>query len=326
MKMRSNPLQCNCLRRTSGRRAGRIVQALVVFLVIVAFVVLAAPAMLARRESSRRIMCERRLTEAAQAFQLLDETASGLPGYASPIAVGTEDSAPTSWAFSLFPFLQAIGPDGRPLPEPPYLAKFVRHGPEGPDEFRGRTFDQRVPQLICPSTDMENAPPNRMSFAVNCGQPDSAPGVSDARAHGVFASHWPTPPAEPRNLNWIRDHDGTAFTMLMAETTNEQLWSDHEEPRVGVLWTARLDPQRDWGAGLGRVNEPAADGLTSSERALWTARPASAHLGGANIVFADSRVEFLSQDVDYRVYVNLLNSDHAKSVIEAPAPVPPPEP
>jgi prepilin-type processing-associated H-X9-DG protein len=43
------------------------------------------------------------------------------------------------------------------------------------------------------------------------------------------------------------------------------------------------------------------------------ARPSSRHRGGVNVAFADTHVIFLSEDIDYVVYMQLMTSNGRES-------------
>ena len=46
----------------------------------------------------------------------------------------------------------------------------------------------------------------------------------------------------------------------------------------------------------------------------WFARPASNHGGGANVAFCDGHSQFLREDIDYIVYVQLMTPNGRKCV------------
>ena len=46
----------------------------------------------------------------------------------------------------------------------------------------------------------------------------------------------------------------------------------------------------------------------------WFARPASSHGGGANVAFCDGHSQYLRDDIDYVVYVQLMTPNGRKCV------------
>ena len=74
---------------------------------------------------------------------------------------------------------------------------------------------------------------------------------------------------------------------------------DFEPTRVG--W--QTNPETD---GIGSFASPTANATVNT---VFAARPSSNHPGGVNIVFADGRCKFLSDDIDYSVYCLLMTSN-----------------
>ena len=291
-------------------------EVLAVLFILGVFAMLLFPWLLSQRENARRNQCERRLTLTGQAIMLFDEDYGALPGYANPQAPGDPRSPPTGWLFPCLPYLNAMGPDGGPDGDRPYLDLYRQYGPLGAEELRRTRPEQRIPLVICPSDPhVADGPRNLISWAANCGtpdQPDQSP--PDNPAAGVFETHWPQqfppPPVdELKSLSYVSQHDGVEFTLLLVETNNGRRWDDFEELLVGVVWVRDVNAQRDWGVGLGRINERPLPENSDADSTLWQARPNSGHGRGANALFADGRVQFLNQAIDYGAYVNLLTSD-----------------
>ncbi len=284
---------------------------------------LLGPWLLTQRENARRNQCERRLVLTGQAITLFDQDNGALPGYANPQAPGDPMSPPTGWLFPCLPYLNAMGPDGGPDGDPPYLDLYRDYGPQGAEATRRTRPEQRIPLVICPSDPhVADGPRNLTSWAANCGTPDQpTDSPSENRAAGVFESDWPQRPPPPageerKSLAYVAQHDGAEFTLLLVETNNGRLWNDFEELLVGVVWVRDIDVQRGWGQGLGRVNEKPLPESSDADQTLWRARPNSGHGRGANVLFADGRVQFLNQAIDYGAYVNLLTTDFEQAKLD----------
>ena len=62
-----------------------------------------------------------------------------------------------------------------------------------------------------------------------------------------------------------------------------------------------------WIAG---ASSPSATAANDSPYYPYTnARPSSRHPGGVNVLFCDAHTQFLSQNIDYKVYCLLMSSD-----------------
>ena len=118
---------------------------------------------------------------------------------------------------------------------------------------------------------------------------------------------------------YIARHDGLQNTILMTENVDGGNYTEVDETRVGVLWNAKgtidaaknpphMQPLDD----NMRINHGIGMSQTDIGRKLEPAtfaRPSSYHPGGVNIVFCDSHLKFVSNQIDYYVYCLLMSSD-----------------
>lgn len=129
-------------------------------------------------------------------------------------------------------------------------------------------------QLICPSAPPETVEGPKSSYVVNGGRAGG-----NTLATGVFFDHCVADPAKrlKMTLAYLNAHDGAARTLMLSERREPAVWSALNPPAaaVGFLWRAE---------GLSRD------------------RPSSFHVGGFNAIYCDGRGEFLSDDIDPRVY------------------------
>ena len=143
------------------------------------------------------------------------------------------------------------------------------------------------------------------------------------------------------DLGFVSKHDGVSNTILFAENRDATDWAiagpatytsndthainvyvnapaltpysggtgypDYETPQ-GIVWFNIPDghtgsfPLNQGANGL----TPGTPGLSNSQATGDTARPSSPHPGGFNITYADGHTTFMSQDVAYQVYAELM--------------------
>jgi prepilin-type N-terminal cleavage/methylation domain-containing protein/prepilin-type processing-associated H-X9-DG protein len=88
------------------------------------------------------------------------------------------------------------------------------------------------------------------------------------------------------------------------------------EQQLGFVWVVDENPQP--GGGLDnqeRINRDSATGATDWDPQRTNfARPASAHSGGVNVVYADGHTGYVREDIDYTVYQRLLTTNSKKCV------------
>ena len=108
--------------------------------------------------------------------------------------------------------------------------------------------------------------------------------------------------------------DGAESTLLISENVQAGVWYDTRERLNGMLWhpdpnlvgSTRPDPAIRH-INVGR-NEPVLD----DDMQTNMARPSSNHPGGVLVAYASNKVEFLSEEIDYKVYCLLMTSDTSK--------------
>jgi hypothetical protein len=212
-----------------------------------------------------------------------------------------------------------------------YATMFEEYGPAGPDSTRGTTPQQRIIELQCPA-DPAYQPgedggltEDRMSWVVNTGMPDAANFgelPADWTANGMFENQFDAGAADepPLNAQRLRDADGLAGTLMLSENVDAGMWTDDAEPLVGFAWLANLvDGQPGPGSRLLRINELRGSGDGSPR----FARPSAYHVGGVNVVYASGRTQFLSEEIDWLVFTQLMSSDGENAKLPgAESPVP----
>lgn len=319
-----------------GRR-GVALREVVVVALMAGLLLLMVVLWLARsKDRSRRDLCAFRQQQTAAALIRWEGLHGHFPGYRNLQAVDANGARQsTGWAFVVLPWL---GVDlktwladnepeaNRPI-EGPFAHVFEEYGPEGAAATRGERPTARILQLICPADRPADDAINPLSWVVNSGQPDAAATAdipADWTANGVFFNNFDEH-AAPRplvSLAYLQAHDGAARTLLLTENVDAGHWTDVEEAEVAFIWMARVERGRpDPGDKLLRINRLVGQGTT----AMRTARPASFHPGGVNAVYASGQSEFLSQDIDYLVFTQLMTANGQQAKLAgSERPVPPP--
>jgi hypothetical protein len=325
-------IDCRALLRAGKVRRGlsRLeIVALVFMALLLATLVL--PALLQNRQSSRRHTCESRLTDVGLTTLFVTELRIGkhFPGYANEQAVDAGGKrAKTGWQFELLPFLARraeVNLDGVPkegplnplklLPGPdkfgPRQKFHEAYGPAGPAETRGKTPEFYLPEFMCPE-DPRTQQDKRLawtSYVANCGLPDKASKKypPDWPANGVFLEQFDNrDPAVFTSPQFVEDHDGTSYTMMLSENLDAGLWTDSDEAKVGFLWAPGdtegkhtpecpilfINQERERGDGMVRF-----------------ARPSSHHAGGVLMMYCDGRTKFINERLDYLIYCTQMTSD-----------------
>lgn len=277
------------------------------------------------QRTARRVTCSARLADAARTTLFVAELAPGqeLPGYVMEQAVDAAgERQRTSWAFALLPYLdRPPDPQTGATPGPevfgPWNKLHQQVGPAGDDELRGKVPAEYIPHFMCPDDPRSTKQPREawLSYVANCGLPDAEPSdefPADWPANGVFLERFLDRDARgAMTAEFIEDHDGAAYTLLLSENVDAGKWTDATEALVGFLWYP--------GTPQGK-HDPAGEVLSinqqprRSDGTLRYARPASLHAGGVNAAYADGHTDFLVSEIDYRIYAAHMSPDgqHAR--------------
>ena len=307
---------------TSSRsRAFTLVELLVVIAIIGSLIALLLPAVQASREAGRRIACCNNLRQIGLAFHCfydanqcfpLGTALKGYPDGATPPArlLATGPYRPGTFAVIL-PFLDSDA-----------LCRSLRLDlaiDEGVNINMGKTI---VPTYLCPSSNhvygLQKAPHSlpladpSMQFAVidyngmnGADQLFSgAPDAGQLQDHGGFA--------ERQQLRMTNFVDGTSHTIYVVETVNfgRGLWI-HGRPHYNQAACAinSLDGYNapnsvcPDGSNLPVTNRGPGKGIAGT----WGI--SSSHPGGANTLFVDGSVHFLTNSVSAETLTALITRD-----------------
>jgi prepilin-type N-terminal cleavage/methylation domain-containing protein/prepilin-type processing-associated H-X9-DG protein len=302
------------------RRAFTLIELLVVIAIIAILIALLLPAVQKVREAANRMACANNLKNLGLALH----NYHGDQGQFPPGAVG-----PLSPSFPQYAGLKHHGLGTYLLPylEQQALASQYRWDVSWFDPPNQTVVNTPLRIWQCPSAQANRIqdgslptvnPPPQEPFngsaacgdyagqsvvdagLVRAGVIDPPDGPRDERGHyeGVF------PPNAARRLADILD--GTSHTILMAECAGRpQLWQGRREvanvwlsggpwASRNLLWCRGATPDGTAFFGKCAVN-------CTNDREVY-----SFHTGGANVVFADGSVHFLSADLNIRVFAALV--------------------
>jgi prepilin-type processing-associated H-X9-DG protein len=147
------------------------------------------------------------------------------------------------------------------------------------------------------------------------------------------------PDVKPPTMRFAKIHDGPGETIMLSENCNKDyrpVGTNVNSPRftwlgggdqsngnpafgteqqLGIVWVVNVNP-----AAGGTVTDQERINCDSTNPPSWSAqqtdfaRPSSNHSGGVNVVFADGHAMFLSEDVDYSIYQQLITPTGKKCV------------
>jgi prepilin-type N-terminal cleavage/methylation domain-containing protein len=332
------------LSKPAAKPAFTLVELLVVIAIIGTLVGLLLPAIGAAREAARRVTCNNNQKQLATAMiSYVTNGKQTYPGWAHSQKIQDGSNVrivPISWAAKILPQL-----DQQTLRDQLLNGSVDFNAPP------------RIEVLVCPSDASVNPSLGTLTYVVNAGMPDptvhqlpAAFGSADIPANGVFMDL-----RDGRKGTAVKDiKDGAANTLLTSENVHKDTdvggfpstWlgplqtnlisntpqesaansdmTTNPEQRFGMVWpyvpanhlnpasTNDIQPfNRDFGD-----NDSPGPYSTFGSR---FARPASEHGDVFVVSFCGGNTREINQDIDFRVYQQLMTSDGQK-IAEADAP------
>ncbi len=306
----------------SSRGGMTVLELLVAISIVAILAALLLPAVGAARESSRRFQCVDRMRECGLSLHCHENLFSRFPSgwmlnhsISASVPV-TPDCSATGWAVSVIPFLEQSS-----------LAESIDRTRSILDPANALARSTGLPALLCPSditqpsfvlyeedeshatfeSHARNARESSSSDAVvlaHAVSHDAASGetaiveLPTANFIGVFGTievdiEIPTPEGDgafvESHCRRLREFErGLSNTLLVGERTMAQVPSTW----FGVSLAGEDAMARLVGSALQGINNPVADECDFSSR----------HAGGANFLWADGHVRFVSQSIDLREY------------------------
>jgi prepilin-type N-terminal cleavage/methylation domain-containing protein len=304
------------------RNAFTLVELLVVIAIIGMLASMVVPAVQQARESARKVVCLNNLKQLGTSTKVFVDAHNGrYPGYLESVKrprVGAD--ANVSWTVTLFPYLEKES-----------LYKDVKYQPTVSGVF--------IESLFCPSTVLRGLDGPVLCYVMNGGRAAGASSSARLVANGIgvdrsepngrqiqlsangqvplnyvsFTLQFPLLVGAVGSPSFTDRHlvDGASRTLLYSENLQAGEWSDVNRELISMVWHDTSNATRTING-----NKKTA---TSS---LDAARPSSMHYNGVNVVFAEGNTQYIRENIEYRVYQQLMSPNDSKSDIPG-QPLPP---
>jgi len=294
------------------RRGFTLIELLVVISIIGMLMALLLPAIQSAREAGRRNTCANNMRNFGLAAIQWEGNKKYFPPYATKYAADPAAKRVGSYVVPILPILERA--DLYRLWTDPASAMVNAY----------TAVDLEI--AACPSDPAQVQTLGSLAFVINSGPGDgpsgtptddeklqwnAAGGVSnrEVKITGDGATWRPT----RVGTDFVSANDGTTFTLLLTENLQASSWALEAESddtkavdkarkqTTFVWWTlanGTVDPEQ-------KINgdRDAAEPVTD----LKYARPSSRHVGGVNVFFVGGNSRYISEDVDYSVYRQLMS-------------------
>ena len=328
---------------TSSRRGFTLVELLVVIAIIGVLVGLLLPAVNAARARARMTQCASNIRQLAIATKSFTTKADGAyPGWmqlqkvlttpATDYYAGTPaNDIEISWAAKLLPHLDAQA-----------TWESLQQGTLGAVTSFSSSNPDKVPMqsiFLCPADAHSNPEFPGISYIANTGGVDVTPSAafdaSDSKANGVFHNLLPGYKGPTVRDGSSDIKDGSDRTLMFSENINKDetgmggayaiSWlrssalfesdpSKGEQP-YGMVWVVQTNyPQAPTDQALPGRELAGGAPMSPTSTGYVYARPMGAHGETFNVAFCGGNVKELNQNIDYRVYQQLMTPNGSKCV------------
>ena len=312
-------------------RGVSLIEVLVVIAIIGIMMAMLFPALQGAREAARRTQCVNNLSQLATATHHYYSAKHCLPGFIN--SVGGRANRMASWPIMLFPYIEETN------------LWSIWNDPAA-SAGSANAFAP-VSILACPNDDLADRSAANLSYVANCGIAGLSPlgpipgGGGQRTGDGVFfircepKSLWQSPLVE-WSVTWSRIRDGFDQTLMFSENIQAGEYSSpaYFSPPTAASEAGRLvsDAQLltgfvwDWDPAIAttpptderRINGKKDFGPRAPTTSYYYSRPSSFHPGGVNAAMCSGAVIWLREDIEYKVYEQLMTSDGVHSNMQGP--------
>lgn len=261
-----------------SRKGFTLIELLVVIAIIAILIALLLPAVQQAREAARRSTCKNNLKQLGLAFQNYHDTHRTFPPcYVDQLTSSAHTGNNLGWGAFLLPFMD----------QAPLYQKISGSG--AMDVFWDTITDMTdnntgYARVIIPAFNCPSDPSGGINEKISDYGKSNYKAVRSVLSY--YAGGYPFHP----DKRMLRDFtDGASNTFLAGESDTQ----DHK----GGLWVGKSGNSRDILSHVSdtyRINGPDVDDVFSS-----------VHVGGCHFVFADGRVQFLSENINGDTYTAL---------------------
>ena len=175
-----------------------------------------------------------------------------------------------------------------------------------------------VDLFVCPSDppDSNNAAFNSyvgnagyQAFDNNATSPDRET-IANGIMHNYFQGMNGTKPINGPKISMAQIKDGASSTLLLTENIQSTLWNAVSQGTGAAVASDKVATVFVWHKATSDDHKINGNKYSTAAITKDTARPSSYHPGGVNVAFADGHTMWLRQDIDYKVYVQLMTPRH----------------
>ena len=306
------------MSRSSSRSRGfTLIELLVVIAIIAILIALLLPAVQQAREAARRTQCKNNLKQIGLAMLNYESAFSRLPSSGQGLGSG-----PLGQNFDRQSFFTHI----LPQIEHADIAQRFDFGSYYNQTAQNLTATQvTIPGYLCPSVSLRNGDKDSLGFgAIDYGPTihtniDPTTGLPNIAAMVHGGLRW-----ECTKLSWITD--GTSSTIAIGEDVgrNDKMKSLYDDPVVVGSKRAHwrwAEPDNAFGVSFTPNFHRSPWG--GPPTCLWTDMNCgpndelfSFHTGGCHALFCDGHVQFLSDNIDFRVLRALVSAAQGEVISE----------
>jgi len=310
------------------RKAFTLIELLVVIAIIAILIALLLPAVQQAREAARMTQCRNNLKQLGLAFHNYHDTSlTFMPG-GFPVTI----AYPMGWVPRIFPYIEQTTRLQRIESFAPNA--LVTRSPYRSHNRDDMAYTTPIPSLVCPSSDLgdrasEFNPSTNFPFInqqaalhyrVNAGSRDT--GYRQGSTGGEDRSYTDSGIIYPYSRVRMGDiSDGTSNTILIGETSNSRGWPTSPNIKTGFggiqpwVWGFYYYNSTDW-LMIDHKWTQFPIGFTGAFATSATPWRSTHAGGGANFLFCDGTVRFLSSSTDLGVLRSLATRGNGEVVGE----------